>query len=157
MTRRYSDRTRRDFLAAAGGTAGVVAAAALGGPAEAQAIEINAMQPTPQQIQAFMALPDEPVVMLNLLKFKPDGGREAYMKYAAAVIPMVEKLGGRLLFQGECKMCLVGNADWDTVALVEYPTPKLLIRMSTSPEYQAIHRHRETGLEGQVNYALIKR
>ena len=41
-------------------------------------IEINAMSPTEEQMKAFLALPDSPVVMVNLLKFKADGGAQEY-------------------------------------------------------------------------------
>ena len=42
------------------------------------------------------------------------------------------------------------------VALVQYPRKKTLLQMSMSPEYQAIHHHREAGLQGQINYAVIQ-
>ncbi|MBI2826497.1 MAG: DUF1330 domain-containing protein [Planctomycetia bacterium] len=115
------------------------------------------MLPTPEQLQAFLALPDEgPIVMVNLLKFKPNGGQEEYAKYAAAVQPILEKLGAKLLFAGKAQYCLIGQADWDMVALVRYPRKKTLLQMTVSPEYQAIHHHREAGLQGQINYAVVE-
>ena len=37
---------------------------------------VNAMLPTPIQMQDFLALPDDqPIVMVNLLKFKAHGGK----------------------------------------------------------------------------------
>ena len=50
-------------------------------------IEINAMSPTEEQMKAFLALPDSPVVMVNLLKFKADGGAQEYAKYGVAIQP----------------------------------------------------------------------
>jgi hypothetical protein len=35
-----------------------------------------------------------PVVMLNLLAFRPEGGKERYLEYGAAVAPLLEKAGG---------------------------------------------------------------
>ncbi len=132
------------------------AAGALGVATSAHAVEINAMQPTPEQMQAFVALPDDgPIVMLNLLKMKPDGGQAEYMKYSAAVLPMVAKLGGKVLFMGRGHFCLIGNGDWDAVALVQYPSKAAFIQMTSSPEYQAIHHHRNAGLAGQILYALL--
>lgn len=117
--------------------------------------EINAMQPTPEQLQTFLGTEfDGPVVMVNLLKFKPDGGREEYAKYSTGVQPLLESVGGRVLFAGDARFCLIGNADWDMVALAEYPNPQAMLKMVSMPEYQAIHAHREAGLEGQVNYAV---
>ena len=122
-----------------------------------QTENINALLPTSDQIQDFFELPDSPVVMVNLLKFKPDGGADEYARYAAGIGPILQKLGARILFSGQAAMCLIGNADWDFVVLVEYPNPGVLMAMAQSDEYQAIHHHREAGLQGQVNYAVLPR
>ena len=37
------------------------------------------------------------------------------------------------------------------VAIAEYPSRKAMLAMVQSPEYQAITRHRDAGLEGQLN------
>ena len=39
---------------------------------------------------------DQPFAMLNLLKFKPDGGKESYAKYGESVTPLVAKVGGKV-------------------------------------------------------------
>ena len=148
--------TRRGFLAAAGTTAAVLAIGGVDG-AEAHEVEINAMGPTPEQMQAFLALPEKPIVMVNLLKFKPDGGAEAYGRYGQGVAPLLAKVGAKSLFAGSAATCLIGNGDWDMIALVEYPKPQALVDMASSPEYQAIHHYREEGLIGQVNYAVVQR
>lgn len=119
-------------------------------------VEINAMSPTDEQMKAFLALPDKPVVMVNLLKFKADGGAEQYAKYGTAIQPCLKKVGAKLLFAGQAMSCLIGNGDWDMVALMEYPNPAALIEMLNTDEYQAAHVHREAGLEGQVNYAVMQ-
>ena len=61
-----------------------------------------------------------------------------------------------VLIAGEAATCLVGNADWDMIALVEYPRPAALAEMVSSEAYQAIHHHREAGLDGQVLYAILQ-
>ena len=120
------------------------------------AIEINAMSPTQEQMKAFLALPESPVVMINLLKFKADGGAEEYAKYGVAIQPCLAKVGAKLLFSGQALSCLIGYGDWDMVALMEYPNPGALIEMVNTEEYQAAHVHREAGLEGQINYAVVQ-
>lgn len=155
--------SRRGFLTAAGMMAGAVAVGsgvgagdALGADGQPQGAT-NALLPTQEQLKAFLALPDEqPVVMVNLLKFKPDGGAEEYAKYAAGIQPILEKLGAKILFAGKAEFCLIGQADWDMVALVQYPHKKTLLEMSVMPKYRKIHRHREAGLEGQINYAVAQ-
>lgn len=79
-----------------------------------------------------------PVVMLNLLRFKPDGGRERYEEYGAAVAPLLEKAGGQLRFLGQSALPLLGGGSWDLVLLVEYPSRQAFLDMVGSEEYQAI-------------------
>ena len=81
---------------------------------------------------------DGPVVMLNLLAFKPDGGAERYAEYAVAVAPLLERVGGRVLFAGLAGEAVIGDERWDLVALAEYPTRQAFIDMVDSPEYQEI-------------------
>jgi uncharacterized protein (DUF1330 family) len=104
-----------------------------------------------------------PIVMVNLVKFRdraeyPDGraddisGREAYMRYAAEMQPIVEGAGGRLLFSGDVSGLIIGEVEelWDAVALVEYPSRAVFHRIATSPAVQAIGVHRHAGLAGQL-------
>jgi uncharacterized protein (DUF1330 family) len=117
-------------------------------------VEINAMQPTLEQIRQFLALPNGPIVMVNLLKFKEDGGREEYQKYGMKALQVLEKIGARILFTGQASVCLIGDGDWDQIALVEYPSKLALIRLALSAEYRAAQKHREAGLEGQIAYVV---
>ena len=112
----------------------------------------TAITPNLDQFQALAASPDEgPVVMLNLLKFKP-GGEESYLRYGDAAKDMVEERGGRLLWSGRAQQVLIGDpaADWDVVVLVEYPSRKAFMEMVSSPEYLQAHADREAGLERTV-------
>lgn len=93
-----------------------------------------------------------PVTMLNLLAFKPDGGQERYAEYVAAVLPLLEKVGGRAVFQGPAAPALIGEQSWDLVLLVEYPTRGAFLEMVQSPEYQAIaHLRTEAVARGELH------
>ncbi len=81
---------------------------------------------------------DGPVIMLNLLAFKPDGGAERYAEYGVAVAPLLERAGGRILNGGAGTGALIGDSKWDLVVLVEYPSRRAFLDMVTSPEYQEI-------------------
>ncbi len=95
---------------------------------------------------------DAPVVMLNLLAFKPNGGRERYEEYGAAVAPSLEKVGGRIVFMGTPALALLGEDSWDLVVLVEYPTRRAFLNMIGSEEYQAIgHLRTEALLKGELH------
>jgi uncharacterized protein (DUF1330 family) len=91
--------------------------------------------------------PGGPVVMLNLLRFRPDGGRESYRRYAEALGPAINaRYGLRVEFLGDGGRALVaedGQA-WDTVALVRYPSRQAFVDMVRDPEYRA-GEHFRTG------------
>ncbi len=93
-----------------------------------------------------------PLVMLNLLAFRPEGGRERYEEYGAAVAPLLEKAGGRIVFLGQPAQALLGEGSWDLVVLVEYPTRQAFLDMIGSAEYQAIgHLRTEALTKGELH------
>lgn len=125
----------------------------------------NQLHPSPEQAMAFFAGQDDgPMCMVNLLRFKdkaayPDGsepalsGREAYLRYAAGVQACLAAVGGTVRFSGTVTDLLLGEVEdlWDMVAIAEYPSRAAMLQMVQSPEYQAIARHRDAGLAGQLN------
>lgn len=93
-----------------------------------------------------------PVTMLNLLRFKPEGGRERYLEYGEAVVPLLERAGGRVIFQGQAAPAVIGEESWDLVLLVEYPTRGAFLEMIQSPDYQAIaHLRTEALAKGELH------
>jgi uncharacterized protein (DUF1330 family) len=127
---------------------------------------MSAIRPNKQQFIELMGAPDEgPVVMLNLLKFKKKAegseasGASEYGKYTDAVVQMVEARGGKVIWLGRADQMLIGNPeeDWDSVALVQYPSRKDFVEMVSSPEYESAHEHRESGLERTVLIACTER
>ena len=121
---------------------------------------MSAIRPNKEQfIELMNAADDGPVVMLNLLKFKPREGASEYGKYGDAVTKMVEARGGKLLWLGKADQILIGDPEesWDSVALVQYPSRKAFIEMTTSKEYESAHEHREAGLERTVLIACTPR
>lgn len=91
-------------------------------------------------------LGEGPVAMLNLLAFRPGGGQERYAEYGAAVLPLLEGVGGRVVFQAAAAPALLGEESWDLVLLVEYPTRGAFLEMIQSSEYQAISHLRTEAL-----------
>ncbi|MFQ5458095.1 MAG: DUF1330 domain-containing protein, partial [Myxococcota bacterium] len=94
-----------------------------------------------------------PVAMLNLLKFKPEGGREMYGRYGLAVMPLLQKAGGRIVYAGEAAERVIGQEDWDSILIVEYPTRQAFLDMVMSPAYLAIQHLRDESLVRSVLYA----
>lgn len=96
---------------------------------------------------------EEPFVMLNLLKFKKEGGREAYFRYIAESEPYVKGVGAEVLYFGKANELLNGTETWDIVMLVKYPSRKAFLQMANNPDYLKVHEHREQALERAVLYA----
>lgn len=113
-------------------------------------------RPNPEGFAAFTQRAgqdgDGPVVMLNLLALKPDGGRARYEQYGAAVAPLLTRVGGRILYAGAGIAPLLGDDRWDLVALVEYPSRQAFLEMIGSPEYQAVaHLRTEALTKGELH------
>jgi uncharacterized protein (DUF1330 family) len=102
--------------------------------------------------------PGGPVVMLNLLRFRPDGGRESYGKYAAALRDTyLDKYGAEVLYAGRGSTALVaedGQA-WDAVLLVRYPSRDAFTRMVADPDYQQFTHFRTEALTEAVLQATV--
>lgn len=127
-----------------------------------------ALYPTPEQIQELLKGPaDQPVVMLNLLRFKdrasePDAdltGEQAYMRYAADMTRYVTARGGRVIWTGRIDGQVIGtNAEgFHVAALMEYPSRQAFVEIATSPEVAKFGVHRTAGLEGQWLLATTTR
>lgn len=128
-------------------------------------IVTNQLHPSPEQAMAFFQAPDDgPMCMVNLMKFRekaeyadgsePDlSGRDAYLRYAAGVQACLAAVGGSIRFSGQCSDLLLGEVEelWDMIAIAEYPSRAAMLQMVQTPEYQAISKHRDAGLAGQLN------
>ena len=119
-----------------------------------------AQAPEAQQIRDLMDGPaDTPVVMVNLLSFKQEAdggnegmsGQESYMRYGGAMREFVESKGGRFIWSGRVDSMVIGasDADFQVVALVEYPSRKAFLEIASSPHVAEIGEDRKKGLAGQ--------
>ena len=112
------------------------------------------INPDRAQFEAFKTLPrDTPVNMLNLVRVRdiavyPDGseatGREAYAAYGRDSRPVLERVGGSILWRGSFETVLIGPTDehWDFSFIARYPTAGAFLQMVTDPEYQKAVVHR---------------
>ncbi|SUZ49629.1 uncharacterized protein METZ01_LOCUS2483 [marine metagenome] len=125
----------------------------------------NAVMPNDQQMAGFLEEgKDQPIYMVNLLKFKdkatyPDKretdltGEEAYAIYGQEVRKHLEKVGAKPIFSGKVSRLMLGEVEdlWDVVAIAMYPNRKAMLDMLSDPEYIKSAQHRVAGLEGQLN------
>jgi uncharacterized protein (DUF1330 family) len=104
-----------------------------------------AVDPRGRDLKTFLADdPGGPVVMLNLLRFRPDteGGhaaaRDSYTAYLAPFRRYAEPRGAEILYLGEGSTALVAEEGqaWDAVLVVRYPSRQAFTDMVADPAYQ---------------------
>jgi uncharacterized protein (DUF1330 family) len=101
--------------------------------------------------------PGGPVVMLNLLRFLPDG-RASYEAYARHLEEtFLPRYGGRVLYAGDGSTVLVAEEgqSWDVVLLIEYPSRQAFSDMVADPQYQEVTPLRSDALQEAVLQATI--
>ncbi len=106
---------------------------------------------------------NEPIYVLNMLKFKeraayPEdseyassdiSGAEAYDRYSKSVRPLIEKAQAQLSVSWQVEQTFIGqgNTEWDRIFVVRYPSLDAFRSMIDSPEYQAVVEHRQAAVE----------
>ena len=128
----------------------------------------NKVYPSKDQMRGFFetATDNEPIYMVNLLKFKDkaeykDGrkteltGREAYKIYAEFVKKHLQNIGGDLILHTDVTRMAVGQVEelWDVVAIAKWPSRQIMGEnmVPNDPTYLEAYQHREAGLAGQLN------
>ena len=98
------------------------------------------IDPTGTDLKRYLAEdPGGPVVMLNLLRFRPDGGRERYAAYLEHFREHGGRHGAEVLYLGNGSTVLVAEPgqEWDAVLVVRYPSRQAFSDMVRDPEYAA--------------------
>ena len=109
------------------------------------------LTPTLEELAALRkTIAPGPVVIVNLLKFKPDGGRAAYARYMAeasrSAYPGIE-----ILYTGTAAKDVGGGEDWDYVIIARYPDYESFAAAVSDPSYQIdADAHRPAALEKTI-------
>lgn len=117
---------------------------------------MEAVNPTPEQLQQVLAdtPKDQPIVMLNLLRFRERAsyadnspertGREAYKLYMEEAAACVKAVGAEVIWSGHSVGSLIAPPDesWDQVLLVRYPSIDAFMAMIESSDYKGVVKHR---------------
>ena len=116
------------------------------------------VDPEREQFEAFKRLPrDEPILMLNLVRFRDaatyEGGErvsgaEAYRRYGAASAPVFERVGGSIAWRGDPQCVLIGPTDerWDVAFIAHYPSAAAFLDMVTDSAYREAVKHRQAAV-----------
>ena len=84
------------------------------------------------------------VYAVGTIKIK---NRDEYQKYADQFFGIFEKFKGTLLAADFNATPVMGEWDGDRLVLMSFPDKGAFIEWATSPEYQAIAKHRDAGAE----------
>ena len=121
------------------------------------------IDPTRAQFDAFKDLDrDHPIEMLNLVRLRDHAaypadhalatenltGAQAYAHYGRDTGPILERLGGGILWRGRFETVLIGPGDeaWDHVFIARYPTAHAFLEMVTDPAYRKAVVHRQAAV-----------
>jgi uncharacterized protein (DUF1330 family) len=112
--------------------------------------------PTKEQFSQLMATDYKgPIYMINLLKFKPDGGVALYEKYGETCTAIWERIGLKLVLRTKsAPLTVIGGKTWDEVIIVWYPNVSAFIDMNRDKEYQANVRYRHEALTDSRLYLI---
>ena len=104
-----------------------------------------------------------PVVVMDLVKFKP-GGEEKYAIYDGLAEEKLKSLGGAVVFRGTARKVgtskLNGTEDevdhtsWDRVTFRKYPSMQAVMDMVGSSEYQGAFPNRSASVDASFVYAF---
>ncbi len=96
-----------------------------------------------------VATPDN-VVISEFLRFKEDGGREAYEQFAAAFQPILEAAGGEVVLSVRAEMPIVSEEYWDHFVSFTFPSKDAMTRLFQNEDYNEINAMRLAALDGNL-------
>jgi uncharacterized protein (DUF952 family)/uncharacterized protein (DUF1330 family) len=119
--------------------------------------------PERAQFDTFKALDrDEPIEMLNLVKFRDQAtypadhplaetsqtGAEAYANYGRDTAAIIDRLGASIVWRGSFAATLIGPSDevWDEIFVARYPSAHAFLSMVTDPDYRKAVVHRQAAV-----------
>jgi len=93
---------------------------------------------------------NDPIFMLNVLWFKPDGGDQAYRQYLRAVGDVFTKYHGKKLDSYVPDLELIGKFDADLMFFVEWPSWETFQNFINDKEFLAVRHLREEAIENSL-------
>lgn len=120
-------------------------------------VQVNA---TPAALRQLADQPDEgPIVMLNLLRYRPRRDRAIYNRYAAVAGGEVARVGAVVAYHAPAPSDPRGadlgwSDDWDAVVMPVYPRRASYLELQRSPRYQDAIADRVAGTFARLLYVL---
>ncbi len=122
------------------------------------------IDPSRAAFDLFKSLPrDEPINMLNLLKFNqaadyPEdhpnaahhwSGVRAYQEYGKTSGPIFARVGGNIIWRGAMEAMVIGpeGRHWDSAFIAYYPNSGAFLEMVTDPDYRNAVVNRQAAVQ----------
>lgn len=103
--------------------------------------------PTQEQMDELNTISNEgPLVMVNLLQYKPEGGEAYYERYSQLIMPILNKIGAHIIYFGSDTKTFIGDDRWDAVLLVQYPSRSAFYKMIRDKDYREAVQYRTQAL-----------
>jgi hypothetical protein len=99
---------------------------------------------------------DDPMIMLNLLRFKPRGDASIYSLYGKEAEPQVKKTGSFIFYYGKVIMDLGLGFDesWDGIVMPIYKRRHSFLELQANPLYQLAIPYRVAGTFARLLYVV---
>ncbi len=93
------------------------------------------------------------VVLSEFLRFKKNGGRESYIKFAKSFEKLLTDAGGHVALSVNAEFPVVSQEYWDHFVSIIFPSRKVMEDFLTSDEVLEINVDRINGLDGSLAVA----
>ena len=90
------------------------------------------------------------VVLSEFLRFKKNGGRESYIKFAKNFEKLLKDAGGYVALSVNAEFPVVSQEYWDHFVSIIFPSRKVMEDLLTSDEVLEINVDRINGLDGSL-------
>ena len=108
---------------------------------------MSIIHPTQEQIDELNTISNQgPLVMVNMLRFQPEGGVSFYEKYSQLIMPILAKIGAHVIYYTSDTKTFIGDDTWDAVLLVQYPSRAAFYKMIRDKEYIEASQYRTHAL-----------
>jgi hypothetical protein len=93
------------------------------------------------------------VVLSAFLRFKKNGGRESYIKFAKNFEKLLKNAGGYVALSVNAEFPVVSQEYWDHFVSIVFPSRKVMEDLLTSDKFLEINIDRINGLDGSLAVA----
>lgn len=90
------------------------------------------------------------VVLSEFLRFKKNGGKESYTKFAKQFEKMLKDAGGYVALSVNAEFPVVSQEYWDHFVSIVFPSRKVMEELLTSDEFLEINVDRINALDGSL-------